>query len=317
MLARTVILMLALAGFALATALAVAQPQTQPATASRPGKTDWMHKAKWGVMIHAGSTLPKGTWAQAMDGFDVAALARQAHEVGAGYLMITSIHAEHPIAPSAVYEKRFPGKCPKRDLIVELADELAKYDLPLMLYFNTNIKWKPNDADVQFHADMLKEFSLRYGTKVKGWWFDNSFARHDPAMKIDAARNTAFQKLIAEAARAGNPNANLGFSPPHGTQRNTPFDDYTAGNLHKLNNVVCPGRFVDGCQWHTLCYLGTTWGSARPRYQGDEATVITKRLTDAGGAVTWDCPHDTKGRLTDAIVAQLKAVGKATGTLRQ
>jgi hypothetical protein len=75
---------LIVAAIAAAAAMATPPAQSQPASASQPQKTDWLHKAKWGVMIHAGSTLPPGTWGQAMDGFDAATLARQIHEVGAG-----------------------------------------------------------------------------------------------------------------------------------------------------------------------------------------------------------------------------------------
>ena len=297
---------LALAGsFALR---AEEQPKPDP---SKPHKTDWLHKAKWGVMCHVQGDRAPGKWDKVIDGFDVKGLARQLQEVGAGYFMITSIHADYPIAPNAAYEKRYPGQCPKRDLIMDLADELAKYDIPLLLYYNSNIKWEPTQEGVIFRAAVLEEFSRRYGAKVKGWWFDNTLP------KLERPRVLEFHKLIADAARAGNGEALLAFSPPHGPQRNSPFDDFTAGNLHNLDKVTCPGRFADGAQWHTLCYLGTTWGSRRPRYQGNEAAAITKRLTDAGGVVTWDTPHELDGLLAKSVIPQLKAIGEATETIRK
>ena len=116
-----------------------------------------------------------------------------------------------------------------------------------MLYYSTRMGVdKPRVA--RQSAAALREWSRRYGKKVEGWWLDNN--NQDPAL----------QKLLAEACRVGNPQALVAFSPPHGPQRNSAYDDYTAGDTHDLSTVTCTGRFVQDAQWQVLTYLGHSWG---------------------------------------------------------
>jgi hypothetical protein len=275
------------------------------ATRPAPHKTDWLYNARWGVMYHYVSTFrPKETdgkelWDKAVKNFDIAGLAKQLHEVGAGYLLISAQHMGLPLAPNKMYED---GKYPTRDLIPELSDELAKYDIHLMLYYATGMgvtEDSPKNA-----AAVIEELSKRYGKKVKGWWLDNN------------SGNEKAQKLIADAARAGNGDTLVAFSPPKGSMRNSPYEDYTAGNEHAPGTTVCGGRFIQDCQWHMLTYLGYNWGGytkykGQPRFDAGKASAITGKLVASGGVVTWDTPWEVNGLLSPECLPILKAIGEA------
>lgn len=280
-----------------------AEPDPAHSRAEKAHRTDWLHRAKWGVMFHYCSNwkgLNDGErWNQTIQEFDVAKLASQLHEAKAGYFVITAKHCGNPIAPNAAYERIHPGKCPKRDLIADLAGELAKKDIPLMLYYATGM-----GIDADFSARVIEEYSKRHGPKVKGWWLDNNIGKQD------------LQKQLAAAARSGNPDALVAFSPPKGFHRNSPFDDYTAGNEHAPRSARCAGRFVDGVQWHMLSYLGHNWGGVtkykdKPRFNAETAARITKNIADHGGVVTWDVPHQPSGSIGNEIMDQLRAIGTA------
>jgi hypothetical protein len=283
------------------------QAADEPAKVHR---TDWFSQAKWGVMFHYCSNWFKmgENWDKTVQNFDVKGLAKQLHEVGAGYFMITAKHCGIPIAPNSVYEKAHPGKCPKRDLIADLADELAKYDIKLMLYYATGMGIDGGEGG-KFSAKVIEEFSKRYGSKVKGWWLDNNVG------------NEELQKLLADACRAGNSDSIVAFSPPKNPRRNSKYEDYTAGNTHAPGAVRCGGRWVSGAQWHILTYIGNNWGGyckdPNPRFSAGKAVGITKSATDKGGVVTWDTPYETSGLIRAQYIPILKAMGEATGTIKK
>jgi len=272
-------------------------------------RTDWFHQAKWGVMFHFCSNWFKmgENWNKTIDEFDAKGLAKQLHEVGAGYLMITAKHCGVPIAPNSVYEKAHPGKCPKRDLIMDLADELAKYDIKLMLYYATGMGVDGGKGG-EFSAKVIEEFSKRYGTKVKGWWLDNNVG------------DERLQKLLADACRAGNSDSLVAFSPPKNPQRNSKYEDYTAGNCHAPGEVGCPGRFIDGLQWHILTYLGHNWGGYTRktgcRWPTGKVVGFANKFIPRGGVVTWDTPYETSGLIKAEFIPILKAIGEACGTIK-
>jgi hypothetical protein len=283
-----------------------------PAAAGK--KTDWLYKAKWGAMSHFTKTflawdakagpIDGEKWKKIVLEFDVEQLADQLHECGAGYFLLAARHGgAPPVAPNAVIERTAPGTCPQRDLINDLADALEKRGLHLMLYYSTGMGIdKPHGA--RQSAAVLQEWSKHYGKKVKGWWLDNN------------DQDVALQKLLAEACREGNPDALVAFSPPHGVQRNSEYDDYTAGNSHDLGLLKCTARFVNGAQWHALSYLGYTWGGYSkkgpgPRYDPNKAVSLTMRCLRGGGVVTWDIKLTRQGRIADEFMPALKAIGQA------
>jgi len=284
------------------------------AAEQKPHKTDWFHKAKWGVMYHYTSTFVKGcndpkVWSKTLDEFDVKGLAKQLKSAGAGYFLITVKHGgKHPLAPNSVHEKASPGSCPKRDLVMDLADELAKHDIKLMLYFATGMGINPPKV-AEHSAAMIEEYSKRYKGKVKGWWLDNNVG------------NVKLQKLLADACRSGNPDTLVAFSPPKMPKRNTKFDDYTAGNTHAPGYARCRGRWVDGAQWHMLTYLGHNWGGYCRKRTGRwpirKVAGFARKFTSRGGVISWDTPYERNGLVRANFMPYLKAIGDATGTRKK
>ncbi|MHC4983947.1 MAG: DNRLRE domain-containing protein [Planctomycetota bacterium] len=268
----------------------------------KPHKTDWLYNARWGVMYHYVSRWhPRrlGTeelWEKAIKNFDAEGLAKQLSELGAGYFMITARHVGHPVAPNSLVKD---GRIPSRDLIIDLAKELEKYDIKMMLYFACGGPEGTPDA-----AKIITELSERYGVKIKGWWIDNN--------PIDRK----LQKMLADACRAGNPDALVAFSPPKGQQRNSPYEDFTAGNTHAPRKIRCDARFIQGLQWHTLTYLGYNWGGAckeggAPRFTPEWDADVTVGNVAGGGVITWDTPYEINGLIHPDCIDRLKVIGKA------
>lgn len=68
---------------------------------------------------------------------------------------------------------------------------------------------------------------------------------------------------------------------------------------------------MDGAQIQMLSYLGTTWGIGSPRFSTEQAVGFSRKIVDAGGAVTWDVPVELNGTISQAFLDHLAAVGKA------
>ena len=117
---------------------------------------------------------------------------------------------------------------------------------------------------------------------------------------------------FAAAARAGNPDAAVAFNPGvvYRILSMTPYEDFTAGEIDKPDRVTirrsADGK-MDGVQIHMLSYLGETWGRGTPRFTSEEVIGFSKKLWDAGGAVTWDVPVDLTGKIAQPFLDQLRA----------
>lgn len=292
--------------------------------------TQWFADSKWGIFLHYLEPMqngerithnPKGIkteWNKCVADFDVEHFAKQAAEVGAGYVFLTLCQCTKYIcAPNSTYDAITgykPGEaCSERDLPMELADALAKYDIPLMLYFTgdgpqhdeiagpafgcINSGGK-DDVDFDFVSkwtDVMKEFSVRYGDKVKGWWIDGAFdyiGYNDDLLRLyhDAAKagnpdgiisfnngvvRMDFEKcaiahitdsaeryldkltLADNAARSGDVSAQKAFeiSDTPKKYRYSKYEDYTAGESSYFGEIP-ESAFVDGSRWHALSFLG-------------------------------------------------------------
>ena len=287
---------------------------------SKAHRTDWLYEAKWGVMFHYvfGSehmdVHSPSQWNKAVGAFDVDGLADQLSEVGAGYLLLTIAQMPPLNAPNSVFDANVDAPPPvttHRDLFANVAAALGKKGISLMAYstyFATNQKLDKKDAETRFPdwwPAGLAEYSRRWGRKVRGWWFDGQRGNED------------LNRQLAEAARAGNPDAIVAYNKPHGFQRNSIYEDYTAGDTPHAPEALCAGRWVEkGLQWHMLSFLGYSWGpsckrSDNPRYSTDFVADKSRQLVSAGGVVTWDLPPLACGLIDRAYLEQLAAIGKA------
>jgi len=146
---------------------AAAPAQTQPAPAPLPREA--LSQGKLGLFVHyvAGLTPESPGGAKTTDlkafarALDVKALADTVQKSGAEYLIFTAYHAGMKMLyPSKVWGEVFPDKVADRDVIGELADELAKRNIRLILYVH------PNDRHDLSEADQQKLISLGWASSV-------------------------------------------------------------------------------------------------------------------------------------------------------
>jgi hypothetical protein len=307
--------------------------------AAGQNRADWMRQAKWGVMTHYLADWQARVhhldmnieqWNKLVDGFDVEAMANTLQSVGAGYYQISiGQNSGYYLSPNATYDKLTgarASKCSRRDLVADLAGALAKRGIRLMVYLPSGAPAQDRAADAalewrngpnpnrEFQAkweSVIREWSERWGGKVAGWWFDGCYFPNTMYRSPEPPNFASF----AAAARAGNPDAAVAFNPGvvYRMLSITPHEDFTAGEIDKPELVAirraADGK-IDGTQIHMLSYLGETWGMGGPRFTAEQIVGFTRKVTDAGGAVTWDVPVELNGAMAPEFAAQLTALGK-------
>ena len=292
-------------------------------------RTLWLKDKKWGIFVHYLHSLQNGketvqnprgettSWNDSVNDFDTELIARQINKIGVGYVIFTLCQqSRFMCAPNAAFDRLTgykPGEaCAQRDLIEDLADSLKKYDIPLMLYYTGDGPQKDEKAakaldtisdtklDVDYNfvskwAEIMRDYAVKYGKKVSGWWidgcfdyigytdellklyrdaahcgnedaiiaFNNSVVRMDFAdeelAKIAAPAKRYMDKLVLvdKAAREGNEIARKAFeiSDTPMKYRYSTYEDYTAGESSFFGEIPSD-RFTDGSQWHALSFLG-------------------------------------------------------------
>jgi len=321
-------------------------------------RTDWFRQAGWGVMTHylgappsssGGAELTAEMWNRQIDDFDVDGLADQVASTGAGYLLFTiGQNSGHYCAPNETYDKYVgisPSKCSRRDLIADLGKALKSRNIRLMVYLPSGAPaadhvarkklgwlwgrqggWQLPDEPVggrltefqQKWEAVIREWSLRWGQDVAGWWIDGCYFADD-MYRFDDKPNFA---SFASALRAGNSESIVAFNPGVRVpvEAHTRQEDFAAGEvtLNKLVEAVegCPGRWIerDGAriQFHVLTFLGQSWcRGERPQWLDEKVVGVTKQIIEKGGVITYDVPIQKSGLIPQPFVAQLQAVGRA------
>ncbi|SPE34297.1 conserved hypothetical protein [Candidatus Sulfopaludibacter sp. SbA6] len=303
----------------------------------------WMQEAKWGVMTHYladwqarvhGLSMSVDQWNKLVDGFDAEGIAKQLASVGARYYQISiGQNPGYYLSPNAAYDKIVgiqPSKCARRDLVADLYEALSRRGIKLMVYLPSGapgqdkiadaaLEWRngpyPNREFQRKWEQVIREWSVRWGKKVAGWWFDGCYFPNSMYRSPDAPNFASF----AAAARAGNPDAAIAFNPGvvYRMLSITPYEDFTAGeiDLPDLATVrrAADGK-IDGTQIQMLSYLGQTWGMGAPRFTAEQVIGYTRKIRDAGGTVTWDTPVELNGTISQPFLDQLSTLGKALGS---
>jgi hypothetical protein len=270
-------------------------------------------------------------WNRLVNEFDAEGIASQLESVGAGYYLITlGQNSGYYLSPNAAYDRLTgirPSKCSRRDLIADLAGALQKRKIRLMVYLPSGapagdrpaseaLGWRNGPyANREFQIkweQVIREWSLRWGSKLSGWWFDGCYFPNSMYRSNEPPNFASF----AAAARAGNPASAIAFNPGvvYRTLSMTPHEDYTAGEIDQPDRVSvrrsADGK-VDGVQIHMLSYLGQTWGIGEPRFSAEQAAGYSLKFREFGGAITWDTPVQLNGTISRPFLEQLAAVGKA------
>ncbi|MFH1006087.1 MAG: alpha-L-fucosidase [Candidatus Latescibacterota bacterium] len=311
--------------------------------------TDWFASHGWGVFCHylTQAETTADQWNRQVDAFDVAGLARQLQSVGAPYFFLTVTQGSgHYCAPNETYDRIAgirPSKCSKRDLVLDLYDALHPLGIDLLLYMPADgsngdmearkglglrkhwhdvkdLDWSFGPEWSMFHQpeyqrnweEICRDFSLRWGSKVRGWWIDGAYAAHLRYPEDEEPNLRTFAAVL----RAGNPDALVAFNPgvhvpviPY-----SDHEDFTAGEIAEAL-PECKGPFVSGSsgiqeRYHILSYLGKYWCAGEPRFPDEMVCGYTKHVTSKGGVITWDVPIQRNGLIPEAFVRQLGAIGK-------
>jgi len=163
----------------------------------------------------------------------------------------------------------------------------------------------------QYWEAIIREWSLRWGKLVHGWWIDGCYFA-DEMYRFEDAPNFA---SFAAALRAGNPDAIVAFNPGVKVPIvcHSEYEDYTAGEISEAL-PTCHGRWVERnghkAQLHILTYMGTRWGSGdAPRFPDAMIAGYTQYVRSKGGAITWEVPIQKDGLLPRPFIEQLHVIG--------
>jgi hypothetical protein len=306
--------------------------------------TDWFHEAGFGIMVHFLNSVfaPDGgpaEWNKVVSGFNADVFAEQAASAGAGFVMFTlGQNSGYYCSPNAVYDSILgvrPGElCSGRDLPMDIIKALGKYNIPVILYLPSNppignrlvsekfrYSFGKDSATSQFNQPllekMIREWSLRYGKGVKGWWFDGLYewngirgTRLDMSLKYNISTHTL-------AAKAGNPNSivtfNYGFGKIHA---NTPYCDYSSGEKPTIDEFPDSRWAAEGVQWFLFTYLGEQWGGKGLQFKTDDLVHKAKQITDKGGVLCLEVVPDATGNILPGHLEQIREVGKTLGKVK-
>jgi alpha-L-fucosidase len=299
-----------------------------------------MQQTRWGVMVHYLADwkardydlqMNVEKWNQLVDGFDAEGLAEQMKSVGAGYLILTiGQNSGYYLAPNPTYDRLVgikPSKCSRRDLMADMSTALRKRNLKLIAYLPAGapggdqiareaLQWQngahPNKEFQQKWEQIIRDWSVRCGDRIDGWWFDGCYWPNTMYRSKSAPNFESF----AAAARAGNPQNAIAFNPgviPRLISV-SPDEDYIAGEISDPATVQIrrsvDGK-LDGKQIQVLSYLGRTWGRGEPRFSNEQAIQYSQTVRATDGAITWDVPVQLDGLIPEPFLVQLRAIGSA------
>jgi len=293
--------------------------------------TTWLKEAKYGVFVHYLGGGPHRN--ETVNAFDVEKFTRQIVQTGAAYLVFTlGQNSGYYCSPNATYEK-YAGyetgqRCSKRNLPMEVANALQAKGIRLILYLPSRSPQQDKQAmtglaDVHERqpapqeftrkwSEVIAEWSLRYGKKVSGWWFDGSYNR---AGWDDLSKPYNWNTWAA-AVRAGNPSSLIAFNPgaeiKHAFNRLTDQQDYAAGEQTKFGATPQSNPTPAGLQWQILSHLGTRWGKADGPRKSDAWMIDYIRQVHAqGGVVTIEVNISSDGTIYEPHLKQLIAIRQA------
>lgn len=300
-------------------------------------KTAWM-EGQWGFRFN----MPSMKKPKSLASFDVDKMMVQIKALdSASWVQINitqGANGSFYTAPHATLAKHVSPKIvPKRDLFGEMLNALNKEGFKVMVYFategptmgkhpdkalpgvidnwNTYVKSIGMTPEQAVAEVIVKEYSLRYGKKIAGWWFDHS--------------GFGDVKLLKKAVRSGNSNAVIGFNVGGSPKLLTNAEsDFTAGHPTPMRrqraswvgnevaiDIIEKNNYINGALGHFFPPMQERWNSGKPVFKTSQAIDWTMRIVNAGGAITWavalDDAKKQKAPLASEQFKQLKAINKA------
>ena len=161
---------------------------------------------------------------------------------------------------------------------------------------------------------MIREWSLRYGSGVKGWWFDGLYQHNnirDTRMDMSLKHNISTHTL---AAKAGNKKSIVTYNYGFGDiQVNTPYCDYSSGEKRTIDEFPSERWVADGVQWFLFTYLGEKWGGKGQQFNTDELVEKAEQIIKNEGVLCLEIVADAHGEILPHHLEQITEVGKSLG----
>lgn len=233
-------------------------------------------------------------------------------------------------SPNANIEKRIPGRCSKRDLVLELAEALKKKRIRFIGYIPSEMDSQTEDMRNAFFWDtssdkkefmalylpVIEEYGEKFGDFLDGWWFDGCYTACEKTWlrTTDWNNNRFDKKEWFRAAKAGNKNRIIAMCTG-ANHMGYVFEeeDYLAGETNNLDQF--PWNFSeDKKQWHALTWLDCRWMHEEvgkivpPRFTDEEIMLYVKSCTAAQGAVTLNIGIYEDGTMAEETVEQVKRI---------
>ncbi|NLX98123.1 MAG: hypothetical protein GXY83_18335 [Rhodopirellula sp.] len=304
----------------------------------RRANTDWLAKCRFGIGVHwTAQTVPKHgparPFEKAVESFDLDGFISAVEHAGANYVLFTATHALQMLpAPNPVTDSILSGRTCERDLIGELADQLAERGKHFLLYYNHSCNSKDDpewEQAVGYHAEdksrlaenlmnIVRYMGERYGEKLKAWWFDSSYSL-DPSGPHNSVTTdmSGFQfpwEHFTVAAKIGNAERlvtyNAGVAQ---TYLYTTHQDYWAGELVNLNAPATARFLPNGLQWFGwTCLDDRRWVHRKldtpisaPLYSDEQVVGFVRKCNRQMAPMTFNVGIYQDGKMAEGSVEQL------------
>jgi len=262
---------------------------TIPSDAYIKANTDWFAACTYGVGFHwTAKTVPRSgpavTFQKAVEQFNLPSFVDTIAEMDADYVLLTCTHALQMLpAPNPVIESILPGRTCHRDLIQEMAVQLKKRGIDLILYYNHSCNqsddpsWEQavgyHDPDKNRLADNLCEIiawmGQHYKNLIKAWWFDSPYSL-DPSGPYSSVSTDMtnfrfpWERFTAAAKSGYAPRLVTYNAGVNETYLYTTHQDYWAGEMIDLNHPPTSRLQKNGLQWHGwTCLDDPAWVHTR------------------------------------------------------
>lgn len=305
-------------------------------------KAEWM-SGKYGIMVHFLSHIngidgtKKLSPDEMAEAFDVKKFASQVQKMGASWVIFPfGQNTGYYWSENPVIEELIPGRCTKRDLMSEIADELTARNIRLIAYIPSEADAQAEDIRTAFGWDLssdkkvfmerytriLKYYAEKLGKRLSGWWFDGCYdAKEKAFLRTHDWSNDRFNREEwFAAAKAGNPDAVIAMNPGANMMEYVyEEEEYLGGEANDL--VAYPWDYASReKQWHVLTWLDCFWmlngeGAVmpNPRFTNKELYSYVKKCTDMKGAVTLNIGIYEDGTLAKKTVEQVCGLKTVVG----
>jgi len=301
-------------------ALPAIEKDRKKAEAAR-ASTEWLTKTGYGLMFHWTSQSvsrdgSKKPYEQAVNEFDVVKFANMVEETGAGYVMFTVGHAQQYCpAPIKSWEKFHTGQTTKRDLIGEMADELNKRNIKLIVYLHSlgtaGLRKQSNQEFFKTFDDILTEIGNRYKKRIAGYWFDCWYQIFEGYPDIPFEK---FNKITKKGNKDRIICLNSWVYPSV-----SPWQDYWAGEAASPIPVPVNGFLKEGSvtdlRYQVLLVMEPYWVQEKaempdPRFTSTQLSEYIRNCSNNGGAVTVNMGIYQDGTVGEKALQVMKEVKK-------